>query len=234
MTRTMPSAQAIIEEALLQNPNLEINSLHGLAFKLMISHRARYYEESVNKFLSKLDISDELRRRIKQEMLKPIKVENKEYSNFMEEVSRRVSQAFQPISGNIAELCAERELTKAGLVKGINYTRKKERTDFIIYYPDISKNKTKHRIEVKNVKLRERATRGLSFDGDSLFGFFNDENELTESNVEVIDQLCTETGGYCYIPPATINKMQYKGIHFRPNTVFGHDMWAFAMTGEII
>jgi hypothetical protein len=44
--------------------------------------------------------------------------------------------------------------------------------------------KLKHRIEVKNVKIRERATRGLLFDGDSLFGFFDDESEFTESNVE--------------------------------------------------
>lgn len=233
MMRTMPSAQAIIEEALQQNPNLEVNSLHTQTFELMLSYRSKYYEASVNQFLSELDLPDKLCRQIKQKMLKPIKIEDKEYSNFMEEVSRRVSQAFQPISGNIAELCAERELIRVGLIKDSNYTRKRERTDITVYYPTISEYKMKHRIEVKNVKIRERATRGLLFDGDSLFGFFDDENEFTESNVEVIDSLCTKTDGYCYIPPDTIDNMRYKGMRFRPNTVFGHDMSMFARTGKI-
>jgi len=229
----MPSAQAILEEALQQNPNLEVNSLHAQTFNLMLYYRSKYYEASVNQFLSELDLTDELRRQIRQKMLKPIRVADKEYSNFMEEVSRRVSQAFQPISGNIAELCAERELLMVGLVRDLNFTRKRERTDFTVYYPTISEYKMKHKIEVKNVKVRERATRGLLFDGDSLFGFFDDENEFTESNVEIIDSLCTKTGGYCYIPPATIDNMRYKGMRFRPNTVFGRDMSMFARTGKI-
>jgi len=233
MTRTIPSAQSIVEEVLQQNPDIEVNSLHSQTFNLMLYYRSKYYEASVDKFLSELALPDKICRQIKQKMLKPIQVEDKEYSNFMEEVSRRVSQAFQPISGNIAELCAERELIKVGLVKDLNYTRKRERTDITVYYPTISEYKMKHRVEVKNVKLRERATRGLSFDGDSLFGFFDDENEFTESNVEVIDNLCTKTGGYCYIPSSTIDNMHYKGMRFRPNTVFGHDMSTFARTGKI-
>lgn len=234
MTRTIPSAQSIIEEALQQNPDIEVNSLHSQTFKLMLYYRSKYYEASVDKFLSELDLPDKIRSQIKQKMLKPIQVADKEYSNFMEEVSRRVSQAFQPISGNIAELCAERELHRVGLVKNLNYTRKQERTDLTIYYPTVSQYKRKHRIEVKNVKLRERATRGLLFDGDSLFGFFDDESEFTKSNVEVIDDMCTETGGYCYIPPSTLDNMQYRGIRFKPNSAFGHDMSVFARTGKII
>ena len=52
----------------------------------------------------------------------------------MEETSRRISQTFQVISGNIAELCVERELIKIGLKLGVHYVKKAERTDFIIYY----------------------------------------------------------------------------------------------------
>ena len=105
----------------------------------------------------------------------------------MEETSRRVSQTFQVISGNIAELCVERELIKIGLKLGIRYVKKAERTDFIIYYPKKDGFKKKHRIEVKNVKLRERGTRGLAFDGDTMIGFFNQPSEFTASNIEVID-----------------------------------------------
>jgi len=84
------------------------------------------------------------------------------------------------------------------------------------------------------VKLRERATRGLLFDRDSLFGFFDDENEFSKSNVEIIDGLCERTQGYCYIPSLTLGKMVYKGARFRPNTMFGQDMLNFAETGKII
>ncbi len=233
MTRTIPSAKTIVEEALNRNPQLDVNSLHTQTFKLILYYRSKYYEASVDSFLSELDLPDKLKRQIKQKMLKPVRVGDKKYSNFMEEVSRRVSQAFQPISGNIAELCAEIELIRINLVEGVNFARRRERTDFTIYYPDMPQCKRKHRVEVKNVKLRERATRGLLFDGDSLFGFFDDENEFTESNVEIIDSLCTKTGGYCYIPPTTLDNMRYKGIRFRPNTEFGRDMYMFATTGEI-
>lgn len=120
----------------------------------------------------------------------------------MEEVSRRISQTFQVISGNIAELCVERELIKVGLKFGVHYVKKAERTDFIIYYPQKEGFKKKHRVEVKNVKLRERGTRGLAFDGDTMIGFFNQPSEFTASNIEVIDNHCRKTNGYCYVPPA--------------------------------
>ncbi len=91
--------------------------------------------------------------KIEKELLKPIKVGDIEYSNFMEETSRRISQTFQVLSGNIAELCVERELIKVGLKLGIHYNKKAERTDFIIFNPKKDGFKKRHRIEVKNVKL---------------------------------------------------------------------------------
>ena len=172
MAQSIPSARTLLQQVLKRAPNLDVNSLHAEAFDLMIFYRSKYYEDGVDSFLSKLDLPDNLRAQIKQQMLKPVVVADKEYSNFMEEISRRVSQAFQPISGKVAELCAERELTRIGLVKGINYTKERGPTDIIVYYPSARQFTLKHSIEVKNVKLRERATRGLLFDGDSLFGFF--------------------------------------------------------------
>ena len=137
MAQSIPSAQALVEEALRSNPNLDVNSLHAEVFKLMVHYRSQYYKASVDSFLSGLGLPNNLRRQIKRKMLEPVKVGDKEYSNFMEEVSRRVSQAFQPISGNVAELCAGKELIRVGLAKDLNFTRRRERTDIIVYYPNI-------------------------------------------------------------------------------------------------
>ena len=84
------------------------------------------------------------------------------------------------------------------------------------------------------MKIRERATRGLLFDGDSLFGFFDDESEFTESTVELIDDLCVKTGGYCYMPPATLNKISHKAKRLRANVVFAQDILSFVRTGKIL
>jgi hypothetical protein len=86
---------------------------------------------------------------------------------------------------------------------------------------------------MKNVSLRERATRGLAFDGDSLLGFFNQPNEFTESNVEVFENLCIKTGGYCYVPPKILEVIPYKTKRFKPNNQFGEDMAVFAKTGKM-
>ncbi len=110
---------------------------------------------------------------------------------------------------------------------------RKERSDITLYYPSIENAKIKHRVEVKNVKLRERATRGLIFDGDSLFGFFDSPKEFTRSNVEVIDDLCNKIGGFCYMPPSTLSKLSYKGTRLKPNTLFAEDMLKFAKTGKV-
>ncbi len=202
----------------------------------MIQYRSKYYETRVNSILSELDLAPEIKEKIKGKLLEPITVEDKEYSNFMEEVSRRISQAFQPISGNLAELCAARELQRYGLREDLHYTRKKAkktRTDLIVCHPSIIASKQSHRIEVKNVSLRERATRGLAFDGDSLFGFFNQPGEFTQSNVTVLEELCRKTGGYCYVPPSLIEEMEYRGERFRPNTLFGKDMAEFVKSGKL-
>jgi len=236
MAKILPSSQEIVREAEKTNPKFNINQIHSKTFELIKKHRTKYYEEKVNEFLSRLtliNLPKKIKSKIKQELLRPISVENKIYSNFMEETSRRVSQTLQAISGNIAELCVERELIKAGLKLGIHYTKKKERTDFIIYYPEIQNFKKKHRIEVKNVKLRERGTRGLAFDGDSMIGFFNQPSEFTSSNVEVIDNHCKTSNGYCYVPPEILAQMKNKGKRFKSNLEFASDMEKFVKTGSI-
>jgi len=229
----VPSAQRIVNEVLRGNPDLDVNSLHEDAYRLMKQYRSTYYERRVDELLSDLDLAGDARERIKEKLLEPIVVDGTEYSNFMEEVSRRVSQAFQPISGSIAEICAQRELERAGLQKGVNFTRREERTDFTVYFPHIHDSKAKHRVEVKNVSLRERATRGLAFDGDSLFGFFNQLGEFTETSVRIFEELCIKQGGYCYIPPDILTQIPYPTRRFKPNTQFGNDMATFARTGTL-
>jgi hypothetical protein len=231
--RIVPSAESILNEALKSDPNIDVNSLHRMTFYLMIHYRSQYYERRVNEILSELSLPKEIHEKVKRKLLEPIVVGDKEYSNFMEEVSRRVSQAFQPISGRLAELCAQRELERAGLKKDYHFARRKERTDFIVYYPNVLSPKARHRVEVKNVSLRERATRGLAFDGDSLFGFFNQVSEFTESNIKVLESLCIKTNGYCYIPPDILRQILYATKRFKPNTQFGEDMAVFAKTGRI-
>jgi hypothetical protein len=243
----VPSADSILREALVTAPSLNINELHEKAYRLMILHRSKYYERRVNEILSTLNLPKYDLEKVKEKLLEPITVGEITYSNFMEEVSRRISQSFQPISGQLAELCAQRELERAGLREGVNFTHREERTDFTIYYPQVqrfslknyasanfqAKPTKKHRIEVKNVSLRERATRGLAFDGDSLLGFFNQPNEFTESNVRVLENLCIKTGGYCYVPPKILEEIPYKTTRFKSNTQFGEDMAAFARTGKM-
>ena len=240
----VPSADSILREALNIDPNFDVNALHEQAYRLMVLHRTEYYERRVNEILSTLDLPDEVLKQIKEKLLEPITVGEITYSNFMEEVSRRISQSFQPISGQLAELCAQRELERAGLQEGVNFTRREERTDFTIYYPKVHPFSltdyrkvqmpiAKHRVEVKNVSLRERATRGLAFDGDSLFGFFNQPREFTDSNIRVFESLCIKTGGYCYVPPMILEEVSDRTTRFRSNTQFGEDMAGFARTGKI-
>jgi len=234
--RTFPSASEIVEEAIKSIPDGDINTIHSKTFELLKKYRKKYYVDKVNFFLSRkslTNIPEKIKTKIKEEMLKSIKVEGKEYSNFMEEASRRISQTFQVISGNIAELCVERELMKVRLKLGVHYDKKIERTDFIVYYPKKQGFIKKHRVEVKNVKLRERGTRGLAFDGDSMIGFFDQPSEFTASNVEIIDNHCKERGGYCYVPPQTLKMIKHKNSRFRSNTEFAKDMKKFVKTGSI-
>ena len=233
-----PSAQEIIEEARRIKPKADINQLHALTFDLMIKYRDVYYNDKVKDFLSRPPIASlpkEIKSKISHELLKPVKGGDKVYSNFMEEASRRISQVFQVISGNIAELCVEKELIDAGLKPKINYEKKKEHTDLIIYHPKLHGYSKKHRIEVKNVSLRERGTRGFKFDGDSMFGFFNDPSEFTDTNIKIIDEQCKKTGGYCYVPPALLEKIKNKtrSKKFKSNKEFISDMKKFVEKGFI-
>ena len=237
MTETsIPSARDLVQEAGRSNPSADVNQLHGLTYRLMLEYKKRYYESKVDAFLSRMslaDIPNETRRRLKREMVMPLEANGVEYANFMEEASRRVSQTFQVVSGNIAELCAERELNIVGLRENAHYKRKIERTDIVVYFPNFQNQRGRHRVEVKNVKLRERGTRGLAFDGDSMFGFFDSPSEFTQSNVEVIDTQCSSTRGYCYLPPSTLDQMQYRGNRFRPNTRFAQDVLYFTQNGHL-
>jgi len=233
-----PSAQEIIEEAKRIKPKADINQLHALTFDLMIKYRGVYYKDKVKDFFTRPPIASlpkEIKSKISYELLKPVKGGDKVYSNFMEEASRRISQVFQVISGNIAELCVEKELIDLGLKPKLNYEKKKEHTDLIIYYPELPTYSKKHRIEVKNVSLRERGTRGFEFDGDSMFGFFNDPSEFTDTNVKIIDEQCRKTGGYCYVPPALLEKIKNKvrGKKFKSNKEFISDMKKFVKKGII-
>lgn len=229
----LPSAREIVDKAISENPSLDVNSLHTKAYELIVFYRSGYYEARLEEILSSIDMPADLRKKITKEFLKPVDVNGKRYSNFMEEISRRVSQSIQPLSGSIAEMCVRIELEKTGLKEGINFTHREDRTDFTIYYPNIDSWESRHRIEVKNVSLRERATRGLLFDGETLFGFFDQPVEFTKSNVDWIDKICTEKEGFCYVPPALLDEINHSTKRFKPNTKFGKDMLSFAKTGEI-
>ena len=148
----------------------------------------------------------------------------------MEEVAVRVRQSIQPLSGSLAELCVEFALKNEGLKLNENYDRRKKHTDFIIYYIK-DKNKI-HRIEVKNVSLRERGSRGLKFDGDSLAGFFNQEKEFTDENIKVIDDNLNYTKGYCYVPINTLHFiLSHGGKRFKDINKLGEDMKYFTENG---
>lgn len=234
----LPSADDIVAEVVRKFKDLDVNGIHAKTYDSMLKHRNTYYARRVDELLDKLEIDEAARRTVQDALLSPITIEGVRYSNFMEEVARRMSQSMQPISGRIAEVCAEIELKRAGLRRDINYGIREKRTDITIYHPRRESGATKHRVEVKNMKLRERAARGLAFDGDSLFGFFDDAREFTSGNLEVINKTCVVTGGYVYVPPRTLEIIQEGhlvpvGDRLRPNTRFGQDMAEFAERGEI-
>ena len=66
-----------------------------------------------------------------------------------------------------------------------------------------------------------------------MIGFFNQPSEFTASNIEVIENHCKKTGGFCYIPPETLKKIKYKNSRFKSNTEFAKDMKRFVETGII-
>jgi len=105
----------------------------------------------------------------------------------------------------------------------------------MIYHPQLLNASKKHRVEVKNVALRERGTRGLKFDGDSIIGFFNEPSEFTNENITIIDQHCVGTGGYCYLPPDTLQaiKQKFHPRRFKSNQDFASDIKKFVEQGSI-
>lgn len=234
--RIIPSSERLLEEAIHLNPSAGINQLHAETYRLMKKYREDYYSRKIDAILGNLNIPEKILEEVRRELLKPVMVENNgntvEYSNAMEEAARRVSQSFQSVSGNLAELCAIRELELKGLKRDVHFTRREKRSDITVYYQKIG-SAISHRTEVKNAHLRERAVRGLAFDGDSLLGFFVDPNEFTEETVSIIDQHCFSSGGYCYVPPETLNRMRNKGERFKSNTEFAKDMEYFSRNGRM-
>jgi len=236
--KKFPSSKEILQAAVKKKPNASINELHSITFEIMKHYRDLYYPLKVDNLLSRKTfsgLSNDLKKKIKQELLKPIKTSDKVYVNFMEESARRMSQTFQPISGNLAELCVEKFLIDCGLIKNKHYTRKQKRTDFIFYYPVLQNCLKKHRVEVKNVKLRERGIRGLSFDGDSLLGFFNQASEFSQNTIKLIDDYCKTKKGYCYVPPSILKSLsaKIKRKRFKSNEDFADDMKRFVSKGFI-
>ena len=228
-------ADGLFKEALknlkIRKVSIDINTIHKEAYNLMIIYKNNYYEKNLEEYLKNLNLPKDVEEKVLNALLKQY---NDRYSNIIEALSRSLSQSFQPISGKLAELCAEYELQKNDLKYRIDYEKNKNHTDIIIYYK--SNKKIFHRIEVKNVSLRERATRGLIFDGDSLLGFFNQPNEFTEENVRILNESCKTTGGYCYVPPELFDYLveiyeDTKIDRFKKNIDFGRDMKYFVENG---
>lgn len=227
-----PTAEELLEEAKKQNAN-DLNKLHYQTWLLMIKHRKSYYNKKVKEFLDSTSLTGKEKEEIETKLLTPIVANGIEYSNFMEEASRRISQAFQVISGNIAEMCVEDSLISIGLKRKVHYLRKKERADFTFYSPNILKTKTKHRLEVKNVKLRERGVRGLLFDADSMVGFFDSPGEFVETTIKFIDDHCLKNNGYCYLPPETLKAIKFPTRRFKSNLQLAKDMKYFVDNGTM-
>jgi hypothetical protein len=208
----------------------DILEIHTKAYEILKIEKEEYYKTELNNFLSTINISKEDKEKVKNALLSKREVNNKVYSNFMEEIVIGIRQSIQPLSGSIAELCINYALEKEGLINHKDYNRRINHTDFTIYYKN---DKTKmHRIEVKNVALRERGTRGLNFDGDSLAGFFNQPKEFTDENIKVIDKALIDKNGYCYVPITTLKYIKQKnGKRFKDINKIGKDMKYFHENG---
>ena len=156
--RLLPSAEAIVEEVISHNPDLDVNEIHEQTYVLLDSYRERYYVRRVDELLSSLEIDDTSRRIVKEALLTPIEARGRLYSNFMVEVSRRMSQSVQPVSGKIAEFCVEIELRRAGLKRDRHYALRRERTDFTLYHPSERKATSNHCVEAQRcIKVKTSA-----------------------------------------------------------------------------
>lgn len=229
----MSISEKIIQIILNENPLIDVNELHERAYELLKEIEKNKFEKMVDEYIKAFTTDKNEAQLIKRFLLSKnlVKQRNK-YSNIIDEIAVSLRQSRQPISGNIAELCAKRELLKYGLKEDFHFVRKEVRSDITLYHPNKIDGKLKHEIEVKNIKLRERATRGLLY-GDSLFGFFNDSSEFTEETIKEIEKLCKERNGFCYIPPKTMKNLSYMSTRFRENINFGIDMSQFVKYGYI-
>ncbi len=234
----MPPTRDIIDEILRDNPKLDVNAIHARTWDKMKEYRSRYFKEQVDIFIDSLEISDEAKRIVRNALLEPVVIDDVEYESFLVGIGRKMSQSIQPRSGKSAEYCGEIELQRQGLERGVHFTVRNKRSDLTLYHPDLESPKATHRVEVKNMKIRERGVRGLSFDGDSLFGFFDEPGEFTEGELQVIERKLGQTGGYVYLPIGTLKSIEAKidkdlNHILRENTRFGPDMAKFVQTGSI-
>ena len=232
------SAKKAFSEVLKEFSNANMNKLHEETYKLIQGQSQQHYKERVDDFLKQFEFPISSKVTLKKKILEPVMAGGVLYSNFMEEASRRLSQSKQTTSGRIAEWCVQRELEKKDLKENEHFTIRKDKTDITVYHPDIKRDKKRHRIEVKNVKMRERGIRGLVYDGDSLVGFFDEKSEFGAGTVKKINEHCRKTNGYAYVSPLIYNflrknKQLTRDTRFKLNTEIGKDMAHFRDTGKI-
>lgn len=234
----MPPTRDIIDEILENNPNLDTNEIHAKAWNRMQKYRRKFFRKQVDTFLDPVAIPRKAKQIIRKALLKSVTIDGVKYESFLVGIGRKMSQSIQPRSGKSAEYCGEIELVRNGLERDVHFAVRDERSDLTLFHPDIKTSDEIHRIEVKNMKIRERGVRGLSFDGDSLFGFFDQPGEFTIGELKVMEKELTKTGGYVYLPPDTLEIIEEdldKDLShiLRMNTRFGSDMAEFVKTGEI-
>ena len=232
------SAELAYSEALGEIPSSDMNSLHELAYSFLQKQQRKHYKDEVDAFLNTLKLSSRTKTMLRRKLLQPVIVTGNDYQNFMEAAVERLKQSTKSTSGRIAEWCVQRELEKKGLRENEHFTLRKDKTDIVVYHPDIKRDKNRHRIEVKNVKMRERAIRALFYSADSLVGFFDDEGEFGASRVKEINEYCRKKTGYAYVSPLIYNflrnsKQLTSNSRFKLNTEIGKDMAKFCKTGKL-
>lgn len=232
------SAKKAFSEVLKRFPKESMNKLHEETYRLIQVQSQQYYRAEVDAFLKQFEFPVSSKVKLKKRMLEPVMAGGVQYANFMEKASRRLSQSKQTTSGRIAEWCVQRELERKGLKENEHFTIRKRETDIMVYHPDMKRDRKRHRIEVKNVKMRERGIRGLAYDGDSLVGFFDEEGEFGPTTVRRINEYCSKTNGYAYVSPLIYDFLRHSknltaDTRFKLNTEIGKDMANFCKTGKL-
>jgi hypothetical protein len=231
-------ARQAYSEALDEIPRSNMNSLHERAYSFIQKQQQKYYKDEVDNFLKTLKLSSRTKTMLRRKLLQSATVNGNDYSNFMEVTVERLKQSTKSTSGRIAEWCVQRELEKKGLRKNEHFTVRKAGVDITVYHPDIEQDKKRHRIEVKNVKMRERAVRALFYRADSLVGFFDDAGEFGPDRVKEISGYCRDHKGYAYVPPVIYKFLRDSrqltcNTRFKLNTEIGKDMANFCKTGKL-